>query len=102
VKFRDHPGLSYRGIPNWPPVWTHARKAERKVVRGEIGTLIYVHANAEISDRCFLVIDYENVSYVGTLIFNDRSVCSQVVTFLRQCLGRSISEIGDVDVSHTL
>ena len=71
-------------------------------MRGEIGKLIYVYANAEISDRCFLVIDYENVSYVGTLIFNDRSVCSQILMFLRQCLGRPISEIGELDVSHTL
>jgi hypothetical protein len=102
VTFREHPGLTYRGISNWPPVWTYARKSERKVQRGEIGKLIYVHANTQLSDRCFLVIDYGGVNYVGTLIFSDRSVCSQIITLLRQSVGKPISDIGDLDVSHML
>ena len=44
VKLRDHPLMSYRGIPNWPPVWTQMRIGGVKIVKGEVGVLIYVHA----------------------------------------------------------
>ena len=36
--------MSYRGIPNWPPVWTQMRFGDVKIVKGEVGVLIYVHA----------------------------------------------------------
>ena len=39
---RDHPLLSYRGIPSWPPVWTWIEGEENKNPKGEIGTLIAV------------------------------------------------------------
>jgi hypothetical protein len=41
---RDHPIMSYRGVPNWPPVWTQTRSDGVKKLRGELGVLIYVHA----------------------------------------------------------
>jgi hypothetical protein len=102
MKLRDHPGMNYRGISNWPPVWTQARKQSIKTLKGEIGILRYLYANNALSGKCYLVIDYEQEQYVGCLIFNDRSFSSQICDILRNHIGRSIQEIGDLDISQTL
>jgi len=49
-----------------------------------------------------LVIDHEQEQYVGCLIFSDRSFCSQICNILRNQIGRSIQDIGDLDISQTL
>jgi hypothetical protein len=100
MKLRDHPAMNHRTVPNWPPVWTRSRKEGVKTVQGEVGTLIYVYANELVSEKCYLVIDYEQESYVGCLIFDSRAFCAQIVQLLRKHLGRQISEIGDLDLSH--
>jgi hypothetical protein len=69
-----------------------------KAVNGEVGVLIYVHAAAD-SRKCCLVIEDENENYTGTLIFDDTRVCRQVANLLQHHLGRSIKEIGDLEVS---
>jgi hypothetical protein len=102
MKLRDHPLMSYRGLTNWPPVWTRARGNVVKTVRGEVGILAYVHCNAQSSSRCYLIMDYEGETYVGTLIFGDQAFCTQITDLLRLHLKRSIKEIGDLELSHTL
>jgi hypothetical protein len=102
MELRNHPGMIYRGVRNWPPVWTRVRKARTKTVRGEIGVLSYVFANNRISNKCYLVIDYERESYIGCLIFNDLAMCTQIAHFLQNHIGRAIKEVGDLDVSYTL
>ncbi len=96
MKLRDHPLMSYRGLKNWPPVWTHARDNNFKTVRGEIGVLAYVHSNAQSSNRCYLVIDYEGETYVGTLIFGNQTFCKQITDLLRLHLKRPIKELGEL------
>ena len=34
---RDHPLMSYKGIPNWPPAWTWIDGLENKRPRGKSG-----------------------------------------------------------------
>jgi hypothetical protein len=103
MELRSHPGMTYRGIPNWPPTWTQPRKNQPpKTVRGEVGKLSYVYANEQLSNKCFLVIEHENERYVGALLFADLRMCDQLVRILRAQVGRSIKEIGDLDLSHTL
>ena len=103
MKLRDHPAMSYHGIPNWPPVWT--KKGEDGGVcklQGEVGQLEYVFANERVSNKLFLVMRHEGERYVGCLIFNDRSLCQQMAQFLRLQTGRLISQIGELDVGHML
>jgi hypothetical protein len=99
VKLRGHPLLiRHPGGKNWPPVWTQRRRDGVKAVTGEDGILIYVHAAAG-SNKCDLVIEYENENYTGTLLFDEAKFCHQVAALLRQHIGKSIKEIGDLDVS---
>jgi len=66
-KLRDHALMSYRGVPNWPPVWTQMRIGGVKILKGEVGVLIYVHAGGAVN-TCYLVIEHENQNYSGSLV----------------------------------
>jgi hypothetical protein len=100
MKLRDHPLMSYRGVPNWPPVWTQMRIGGVKIVKGEVGVLIYVHAGAAFN-TCHLVIEYENQNYNGSLVIDDGPFCHEIVELLNQYRGRLIKEIGDLQVNFT-
>jgi hypothetical protein len=100
MKLRDHPGMFYHGMSNWPPTWT--RRDGSGNLQGEIGTLKYVYANDRVSNKCFLVMEHESTAFIGCLIFNDRAFCAQISTILREQTGRPIKKIGDLDLSHTL
>jgi hypothetical protein len=98
VKLRDHLLLRHAGGSNWPPVWMQRRIDGFKAQTGEIGVLIYVHA-ASGSNKCDLAIVDENENYTGTLLFDDAKSCHQIADLLRQHIGKSIKDIGDLDVS---
>jgi hypothetical protein len=102
AKLRDHPIMNYRGVPAWPPLWTQTRRDGVKKLSGELGVLIYVHASCPNSRKCYLVTEYENENYLGTLLFDDPAVCSQITTLLEQNLRKPIKEIGDLDLGFTL
>jgi hypothetical protein len=89
---------------NWPPVWTLAvrRNGNVKTLMGEVGVLKYVHSNSLMSNKCFLVIDFQDEVYIGSLIFKDHAFCDQISNLLRDHVGCPIKEIGDLDVSHLL
>jgi hypothetical protein len=91
--------MSHRGVPSWPPVWTRSRTHGAKIVTGEIGVLTYVYSNRRVSNKCFLVIDHEQETYVGSLVCRDRSVCAEIADFLRHHIGTGLREIGDMDLS---
>jgi hypothetical protein len=100
MKLRDHPLMTYGGVPNWPPVWTQMRIGGVEIVKGEVGVLIYVHA-AGASNTCYLVIEHKIQNYNGILVFDDGQFCHQIVDLLQRCRGRSVKEIGDLQVSFT-
>jgi hypothetical protein len=100
---RDHPLMSYKGLPNWPPTWTWTNGLENKHPQGEVGILRAVSlSNVLPADRCFLYIDHEGSSYIGCLLFNEPAFCSQIAKLLQGCCNRRIAEIGSLELSHTL
>jgi hypothetical protein len=99
---RDHPLMRRGDISNWPPLWTQGTKGGgTTILRGEVGVLRYIHLAAQQSKKCYLVIEHNGQHYVGALLFDDSAFCSQICTLLQQHLGRSIKEIGDLEVSFT-
>jgi hypothetical protein len=100
---RDHPLMSYHGVPSWPPVWTWKDGRQKKFHRGEIGILKAVTiSNIQSADRCFLYIEHKGSSYIGCLLFDDSTFCGQVVRLLQGYCNRPIAEIGSLDLSATL
>jgi hypothetical protein len=48
------------------------------------------------------MIACEGGEHIGRLIFDDGSFCQQIGKILETCTGRTIKEIGDLDLSHPL
>jgi hypothetical protein len=99
MKLRDHPLVS----PSWPPVWWWRAGQKKRDLRGEIGTLRDVQPyNIQPMDRLYLLMEHEGAEYLGILLIEDYALCQQVFSLIVQHCGRSIREIGDIDLSHTL
>ena len=79
---------------------SHRLAAERRF-KGEIGVLKYTLANAT-SEKCFLVIEYDHIPYVGCLLCSDLAFSTQLASILHTQSGRTIQEIGDLDLDFTL
>ena len=70
------------------------------MLQGEIGVLRNVyyseHAEARI---CYLVIEHESKVLIGTLQFDDPHVCTDVCRVIHEQIGRTIREIGNLEIS---
>ena len=97
MQLRDHPLMVLRGVRSWPPIWTNRNMDKPKLLKGEIGTLIDTYTVR--GDSCFLVIEHESETYVGALLLEDTVFCRRVCDLLKQKVGQSISQIGDLDLS---
>jgi len=97
---RDHPLMSYKGVPSWPPVWIWTDGLEGIRPKGEIGVFRrVVQSNIQPSNRCFLFIDHEESSYIGGLTVDDSVFCDQIVSFLQaRCYNRPIAQIGGLEM----
>jgi hypothetical protein len=87
--------MVYRGISNWPPTWTKSGGAldrAKDILRGAI----------EPHARIFLVIQFAGSSYMGTLLFQDAVFCRHITAVLQTQVGKTIKEIGVLDLSYTL
>ena len=49
-----------------------------------------------------MIIEYEGAEYMGTLLIQDYSFCQHIYDLLLEYCGRSIQEIGDIDLTHML
>ena len=79
----------------------YQHRAKQKI-SGENGILIRTAFFPETPKRLFLLMDLENEHYVGCLVFSEIGFCQQLGEILQTQAGRSIKEIGDLDLSHTL
>lgn len=102
MQLREHPFMQRHGLANWPPVWTQGKKEGNNRIRGEVGVLRYVHWNRTGTNKCYLVMEFNKEHYVGALIFDDATFCRQIVTILQAHIGEAVSDIGALDLSHTL
>ena len=89
------------GFPNWPPIWTNPRRNENRPW-GEIGTLEQALMSNLITNKVFLMIQYEHNRYMGLIAFDDERFCYEIYTLLKSKVGLSIREIGDIDLSYIL
>jgi hypothetical protein len=70
---------------------------------GEVGILKAVlRSHTEPHDRSFLVMEHSGAEYVGALLLNDPAFCREIFDMLPGHVGKTIQEIGDIDLSHTL
>ena len=103
MKLRDHPLMTRKsGFKTWPPLWTTTRLDPNDKPTGEIGTLEKVMMNELFDNKVFLFVQYQGFRYMGAMHFDDPGFCCAIFTLLNSNVGRSIREIGEIDLSHTL
>ena len=101
MELRNHPLVTYRNLPSWPPTWVWIGRNSDKQPKGEIGTLTRVKADrSSLIHRCFLWMEYEDSAYLGCLLLSDGAFCEQLLKLLQENIGRSIGEIGSLDLSY--
>jgi len=102
VELRNHPRMSYRKVPSWPPSWVWISGSEDKQPKGEVGVLKQVRMvnGHPIVHRCFLWMEYEDGTYLGCLLLDNLSFCKQLSRLLEKNVGRSVKEIGGLDLSY--
>jgi hypothetical protein len=59
-------------------------------------------SNIRPLERCFLIIEFQGAEYMGALILSDPGFCQEVYRVLLENVGRSIVDIGSIDISYTL
>jgi hypothetical protein len=100
---RDHPLMMYRGNRSWPPAWLWTAGYESTHPQGEVGILKAVLHSTKVSyDRCFLVMEHCGAEYVGALLVSDPAFCREIFDVLVGQVGKTIQEIGDIDLKYTL
>ena len=100
---RDHPLMTYHGVPNWPPTWIWVEGLENKSPKGEVGILIWASLTGiQPPDRCYLLMQHEDSSYMGCLLFENDKFCRYIAEFLESYSRHPIAEIGGLDVSYAL
>jgi hypothetical protein len=103
MDLRNHPLISYRGISSWPPDWFWLGDGTKRTPKGEVGTLTEVRVPlTQPFNRCFLVVEYKAATYMGCLLIDDLSFCSQVSRLLQSQRGMSIEQIGGLELSSSL
>jgi hypothetical protein len=100
VKLREHPLMTAQGVPKWPPIWT--QRPGTRTIQGEVGTLKNVYWYEKDCYKVFLVIDYDGELYDGALLLSDSRFCEFIARLLKQKIGLSLKDIGDLDVSYTV
>jgi len=100
---RDHPLMSYKGNRSWPPRWLRRGGNDITKRRGEVGILKdVVPSFISPYDRCFLVMEHRGAEYIGALLLSDTAFCREIFGVLLQNRGKTMQEIGSIDLAHTL
>ncbi len=83
---------------DWPPNWIRTEGEGNAKLIGEIGILrSVVRSRFEPLTTCYLMMEFQGSSYMGTLLFREGSLCRQVFELLQQHSGESIQQIGNLE-----
>ena len=100
---RDHPLMSYHRVTSWPPTWLWRTGNETTHPKGEIGILKdVIPSTIEPYDRCFLVMEHCGAEYIGALLLSDPAFCREIFGVLIQNRGKTIQEIGSINLRYML
>jgi hypothetical protein len=98
--FRDHLLFTYKNSRSWPPNWLYCGGFENTHPQGEVGILKNVFiSSVKLSTRCFLIMEHADAEYMGDLYMSDHAFCMQIYEMLVRHCGKTIQEIGDIDLS---
>lgn len=101
-RLRDHPLIIRKsGIPSWPPQWRPVGR-DNGIIQGEVGILEDVSMSDLIENKIFLAMGHLGERYTSIIAFDDSTFARHLYPSLLKNIGRTIKDIGDLDLSHTL
>jgi hypothetical protein len=98
---RHHPLMMFRGNRSWPPDWLWRHGYNDTHPRGEVGILKNV-IPASTADGCFIIMEHCGAEYIGAVLLNDPVFSREIFRLLVRSFGKTIREIGDIDLSHSV
>ncbi|HLD47226.1 MAG TPA: hypothetical protein VJA64_05330 [Desulfobaccales bacterium] len=88
--------LRWKGFAMWPPEWTNSDQA-----LGEAGVLEEVHLREDLEPKLISVVaNHLGDIRKGIMVLEDPHLLEVVYAKLKQHLGRPLTEIGDLEISH--
>jgi hypothetical protein len=102
MRLRDHPAMSYRGSPMWPPVWVGLGATQGRNPRGEVGCLKEIRRYPNRPRRIFITMEYGGAPYTGALLFDENASFEHLYKLLQRYYGSPIVDIGNLDVPLSL
>jgi hypothetical protein len=88
--------LKWRGLSMWPPEWTISAQG-----LGEAGVLEEVHLRNDLNPKLIsLVANHLGDIRQGIMALEDPALLKVVYGKLKQHVGRPLTEIGDLEISH--
>ena len=100
MELRKHPLVTYGKLPSWPPVWVCIGGDKNLHPKGEVGILTQVETTAWSSTNHFSLDGIQGGIYLGCLLLSDAAFCEQAFKLLQENIGRSIEDIGRLDLSY--
>jgi hypothetical protein len=97
---RDHPLMMFRGNRSWPPNWLWRHGCDDTHPRGEVGILKDVIPSTN-ADGCFLIMEHCGAEYIGAVLLSNPVFSREILRLLGRSLGKTIREIGDIDLTHS-
>jgi hypothetical protein len=100
MKLREHPRVSYKGFPSWPPSWVWRSGNNYREATGDVRILKdVIQSRVDPCDHCFLIMRHEGQEYVGTLLFEDPIFCHEIYRLLIEHCGEPIQQIAEMDLT---
>ena len=102
MELRRHSLMSFGSVPTWPPpewIWVSGLRNVFIYPNGEVGVLENVRRSIVSPDKClFITMIHHGSIYLGRLNFDDEDFCRQIFELLKANYGRSLIEIGSIDI----
>lgn len=102
MKLRDHPLMTYMGVRSWPPAWLWRGGGDTTYPQGEVGILKDVMLSTIAPhSTCLLIMEHGGAQYIGALLVSEPAFHREICKILFQNCGRTIQDIGEIDISYT-
>lgn len=101
MRLRNHPKMTWHGSPSWPPQWGGFCRPGQKFASGEVGVVKDVQLREAFGSQpkhLTIEIEYEEGGHKGDILLDDLSLLEPLHQRLRDCIGRSTGEIGNLDI----
>ncbi len=88
MKLRDHPLISFGGRCHWPPMWMPIPRHDDTTTDEVVGILEEVYGSVIDDRRCYLIVNQEGQTYMGTLQLENSEFCKELCELLKRNCGR--------------